>query len=246
MSQNIYDNEPFFSLYKKLRDNKNSANNLEERPERLLMLPDIRGKKVLDLGCGYGEDCLTYSEMGAKSVKGIDISKKMLEVAKTTCNNCENVSFECIDMEKIYSLNEMFDIIVSSLAIHYIKDFDNLCNSVMKLLNKGGYFLFSQEHPIFTAPQNGVTWQTDIGGRIKGMVVEDYPISGKRETYWLVDNVIKYHRTFSDIVNALIRSGFSLKEIKEPTVTDEVIAKSPNLFRCKHVPDYLFVLARKE
>ena len=70
MSQNLYDNEKFFNLYKELRNKSNSANNLEEKPELLSLLPDLKGKKVLDLGCGYGEWCKIYSEMGTSYVKG--------------------------------------------------------------------------------------------------------------------------------------------------------------------------------
>ena len=188
MSQNIYDHDDFFALYKALRDNENSANNLEEKPELYSMLPDVKGKRVLDLGCGYGGDCRYYVDMGAKCVKGIDISNKMLEVAKKENSGIENLSFELADMEHLDELNKTFDIVVSSLAIHYVKDFDKLCSDIFKLLNKDGCFLFSQEHPIFTAPKRGVTWQTDIDNKVTGMVVEDYPVSGKRETYWLCKN----------------------------------------------------------
>ena len=76
------------------------------------------------------------------------------------------------------------------------------------------------------------------------MVVEDYPESGKRNVYWLVDNVVKYHRTFSDIINALVKAGFHTMQVKEPTVSDEVIELNKSLARCKHVPDYLFVLSQ--
>ena len=46
------------------------------------MLPDFKGKRVLDLGCGYGWHCIYAMENGASSVVGVDISHKMLEVAK--------------------------------------------------------------------------------------------------------------------------------------------------------------------
>lgn len=76
------------------------------------------------------------------------------------------------------------------------------------------------------------------------MVVEDYPESGERNVYWLVDNVVKYHRKFSDIINALVKAGFHIVKVKEPTVSDEVIELNKSLARCKHVPDYLLVLSR--
>lgn len=49
--QNIYDNEIFFEGYKKIRDNKINANNLFEIPALFSMLPDLKNKRVLDLGC---------------------------------------------------------------------------------------------------------------------------------------------------------------------------------------------------
>ena len=46
------------------------------------MLPALDGKKILDLVCGYGENCISFSKMGASKVVGIDISEKMLNAAK--------------------------------------------------------------------------------------------------------------------------------------------------------------------
>ena len=79
--QNIYDDEIFFEGYKKIRDNKINANNLFEIPTLFSMLPDLKNKRILDLGCGFGEHCKRFIECGAKRVVGIDISEKMLEVA---------------------------------------------------------------------------------------------------------------------------------------------------------------------
>ena len=59
-SQNIYDNQDFFDGYKKLRDDQYSANNLEEKPALFSLAPDLQGKAVLDLGCGYGENCAEF------------------------------------------------------------------------------------------------------------------------------------------------------------------------------------------
>ena len=51
--QNIYDNETFFEGYRKIRENEVNANKLFESPALLSLMPDLRGRKVLDLGCGY-------------------------------------------------------------------------------------------------------------------------------------------------------------------------------------------------
>ena len=64
--QNIYDDEVFFSGYKKIRDNQVNANNLFEIPALFSMMPELKGKRVLDLGCGFGEHCKKIVDYGAE------------------------------------------------------------------------------------------------------------------------------------------------------------------------------------
>ena len=79
--QNIFDNETFFEGYKALREKDVNANIIFEYPALCSLLPDLNGKRILDLGCGFGEHCVEYVRKGAERVVGIDISQKMLEVA---------------------------------------------------------------------------------------------------------------------------------------------------------------------
>ena len=58
--QNIFDNETFFEGYRKLREREVNSNNLFEIPTLYALLPDLEGRKVLDLGCGSGERCIDY------------------------------------------------------------------------------------------------------------------------------------------------------------------------------------------
>lgn len=244
MSQNIYDNSEFFNQYMLLRKEEFCANDIEERPERLNLLPDLKNKSVLDLGCGSGDDCAIYVEMGAKKVVGIDISKKMILEAKNNHGD-KDITFLNMDMESLSDYQEHFDVVVSSLAIHYVKDYKELCKNIYRLLNEGGVFLFSQEHPIFTATKKGVTWLKDIDENVIGMILENYPDSGERKTFWLVDGVVKYHRTIGEIVSSLIEAGFKISAIKESELDEEKILLSKKLSRCRHVPDYLFVRVEK-
>jgi len=80
--QNIYDNEAFFEGYHKLRERDDNANVLFEMPALFSLLPELKGKNVLDLGCGFGEHCMHMAQAGACKVVGIDISEKMLQVAR--------------------------------------------------------------------------------------------------------------------------------------------------------------------
>lgn len=81
-NQNIYDNQEFFDGYKKLRENPTAANDIVEKPALFSLAPDLHNKSVLDIGCGYGENCVQFLKLGAKKVMGLDISSRMLEIAK--------------------------------------------------------------------------------------------------------------------------------------------------------------------
>ena len=98
--QNIYDDECFFEGYKKIRQNEINANTLFEIPELFALLPDLNGKTILDMGCGFGEHCTKFVELGAATVVGIDISKKMLEVAEAE-NGHPSISYIHMPIEEI-------------------------------------------------------------------------------------------------------------------------------------------------
>ena len=83
MKQNIYDIKTFSEAYDKMRDENRgkNANDLIEIPNFRKLIPDLNNKKVLDLGCGYGENDIYCREVGAKAVLEIDISDHMLKIA---------------------------------------------------------------------------------------------------------------------------------------------------------------------
>lgn len=241
--QNIFDNDTFFQGYQLLRQNKYSANNVEEKPALFSLIPDLKGKRVLDLGCGYGENCKEFAKMGASYVLGIDLSEKMLEVAQRD-NAHPQVEYRVMNMEDIHTLSGQFDIIISSLALHYIHDFDALVKKISLLLKDSGYFIFTQEHPITTAPKGGLSWRKE-GEQITGMLLTDYAAEGKREVTWFVDGVIKFHRRTDTILNTLTANGFMIHRVLEPSVSADMIDREPILSRCLHAPDYLMVKAKK-
>lgn len=76
--QNVYDDPVFFANYKKLRENEGSANACVEQPAMFSLCPPVAGLSVLDLGCGSGEACRAFAEMGAARVVGLDLSENML------------------------------------------------------------------------------------------------------------------------------------------------------------------------
>lgn len=248
MKQNIYDNNNFFNQYEELRkENKNkNANDLIEIPNFRKLVPDVKNKSILDLGCGYGENDKYYKEQGAKYVLGTDISSKMLEFAEKN-NKIDGIEFKKIAMEDISSINQKFDIIISSLAFHYIKDFDKLIEDCYKLLNDNGYLVFSQEHPITTCikyTEHVKEGHTIIDDKYFGLF-SDYNRSGKRTKEWFGEEVIKYHRNFEEIINTLINKGFIIDKILEPIPSKEAIKNNPKYINQYDRPFFLFVRVKK-
>jgi len=244
--QNIFDNEIFFEKYKALRQTETNLNVLLEQPAMLRLLPDLKGKAILDMGCGYGHNCINFLSEGAERVLGIDISEKMLNIAMHESTN-ERIEYRQMSMADISSLNRRFDVVYSSLAIHYVEDFDTLAQSVYCLLNEGGCFLFSQEHPIMTATADGLGhWNRDENGRKASYTFSNYGQQGKREMNWIIDGVIKFHRTLGSIITSLARAGFIIDTVLEPTPEPWAIEKNPNIIKEFLKPNFLIVRAYKK
>ena len=243
--QNIFDDQTFFDGYKALRDGDFNANDLIEQPAMRKRLPKLEGKSVLDLGCGYGHNCIDFVLRGARKVTGIDISEKMLNVAKSEAVH-ERIEYINMSMTDIGKTDESYDFIYSSLAFHYVKDFEAFSKNMYSVLNPGGQLLFSQEHPIITATVDGKGHfnKNENGERIS-YTFADYNRPGERKVHWYVDGVIKYHRTFSDIITALAEAGFIIEEVCEPTPEEWAVVKFPAMEKEYIKPNFLIVKARK-
>lgn len=81
MKENKYDDDVFFNKYKEMNRSVQGLEGAGEWSQLKRLLPDFKGKRVLDLGCGYGWHCIYAAEHGAAAVTGTDISQKMLAVA---------------------------------------------------------------------------------------------------------------------------------------------------------------------
>ena len=242
--QNIFDNPEFFDGYSRLRQRAVNANNLFEIPAFLALLPDLNGKSVLDLGCGMGERCMDYIRRGAARVVGVDISENMLAAARER-NGHPRIEYLRLPMEEIGGLEGPFDVVASSLAIHYVADYAGLVRQTFGLLRSGGTFVFSQESPLNTCFSTGDRWTRDAEGRKIHANLSNYSVDGERETRWFVDGIKKYHRSFSTVVNTLIDAGFVLQRLEEPVPTPEMAREYPEYADLLHKPDFLLIRAGK-
>ena len=242
----IFDNEQFFSGYQELRRREQNSNDLIIDPALETLLPDLTGKTVLDLGCGDGKHCVDFIARGAKSVVGIDISEKMLQIARTENAN-DAIRYLNLSMTDIGDLRETFDFIYSNMAFHYIEDFASFAKTLFDVLNPDGRLLFSQEHPIITATIDGKGhFDKSLTGKKLSYVFSDYGLPGERVTRWFVDGVVKYHRRISDIINALTDAGFVIERLEEPLPAKWVMEKYPEFTDEQIKPTFLIVKARKE
>lgn len=243
MKQNIYDDTDFFENYGKMPRSVEGLNAAGEWHVLKNMLPDFQGKSVLDLGCGYGWHCIYAKEQGAKNVIGVDLSKKMIDKAKENSKELSIVYYQ-MPIEDIEFEKEQFDIIFSSLTFHYIQNLDAIFRKINQFLKKGGSFVFSMEHPVFTSRAEQ-DWFKDEKGNWLHWPVDQYQDEGVRQTNFLGHQVIKYHRTLASILNTVINSGFSIKEISEPKPSDAIIEKYAGMKDELRRPIFIMVSAGK-
>ncbi len=221
MKENKYNEETFFYKYGQMKRSKEGLSGAGEWEALQRLLPDFKNKQVLDLGCGYGWHSIYAAGNGAKFVIGVDLSEKMIEIAreKTTY---ENVKYQVGAMEDVDFPDETFDVVMSSLAFHYVEDFSSLVENVFRMLKSNGVFVFTVEHPIFTA-EGSQDWVYNDAGEIEHFPVDNYFKEGLRSTQFLEESVTKYHRTMTTYINSLIEAGFTIDRVVEPTPPDHMM-----------------------
>jgi SAM-dependent methyltransferase len=242
MAQNIYDNNEFFAGYSQLPRQVHGLDGAPEWPVIRAMMPQLSGKRAVDLGCGFGWASRWMVEQGAASVLGVDLSEKMITRARHDTSS-EAIEYRIADLETLELPVEQFDFAYSALAFHYISDFTRLVRMVHAALVPGGDFLFTVEHPIFMAAAHP-HWIEDEDGR-KTWPVNGYSVEGERRTDWFAKGVVKYHRTMATTLNTLIASGFAIVEIHEFYPTAEQIERMPALAEELERPMMLLVSARR-
>lgn len=207
------------------------------------MIPDLQKKRVLDLGCGFGWHCRYAREQQASSVIGVDISENMLQKAQEMTDDSA-ISYMRMPIEDIDFSDNQFDVVLSSLALHYVESFEQICKKVYRCLKPGGTFVFSVEHPIFTS-RSEQDWYYDENGNRLHWAVDHYQSEGLRETTFLTENVVKYHRTISTYINDLVHAGFTIREVKEPTPSEDMLKSIPEMKEELRRPMFLLISAEK-
>ncbi|QQS94569.1 class I SAM-dependent methyltransferase [Sphingobacterium spiritivorum] len=243
MKQNIYDDSGFFDEYGKMPRSKEGLHAAGEWHVLKTMFPDFEHKNVLDLGCGYGWHCIYAMQQGASHVIGVDLSAKMIRKAKENSAGLD-IDYRQMAIEDVNFATEEFDIVISSLALHYIKDLENVFQKVNHFLKRGGSFIFSMEHPIFTARAEQDWYKNEQGTRLH-WPVDHYQQEGRRNAMFLGHDVIKYHRTMETLLNGVIAAGFTINRIAEPKPSDVVLEEFPEMKDESRRPVFILISATK-
>ncbi len=130
--------------YQKTREEKQESrlyNDFIEVPSMVQAVGDIKGKTLLDIGCGAGIHIKHYLKKGAKC-SGLDLSETMIELAR---KNCPTAEFKIGSMTKLPYDNSFFDIVTASLSIDYIENLQDVFKEVNRVLKKDGLFYYSNE-----------------------------------------------------------------------------------------------------
>lgn len=109
----------------------------------LSMLDKKRGARILDIGCGDGQQTVKYlKKIGGSSIVGSDGVEEKLAVAKS-----RGIITKCFNIEDRWPLKDQeFDVITSNQVIEHILDLDNFLSEAYRILKPGGYFVVSTEN----------------------------------------------------------------------------------------------------
>ncbi|KAF7175005.1 hypothetical protein CNMCM7691_005473 [Aspergillus felis] len=247
-----YDDPAFFAKFSKLPRNRGGLTTTLEWPTISRNIGQVTNQTVLDLGCGCGQFCSWASENGAASVHGIDASAKMLEKARES-NGADNITYEQGDLDlslthpnstPLKLRENAYDIVHSSQVFHHLENLAATFAAIYKALKPGGRFVFSVNHPTYTAPRIS-NWGVRNDGT-PFWELESYGSEGPRTVALLGHAIGVYHRTMETYISLLLENGFILVDFKEcippPGVLREV---HPDFGKEGHRPLYLVLSARK-
>ena len=206
-----------------------------ERPATLSLMPEVKGRRVFDAGCGPG----VYSEWliarGAEVV-AVDASAKMIELAKQRLGSKTDVRQADLSKPLDFLQDSSFDIVLCPLVLEYIEDWHSTFAEFYRILRPGGHFVFSVTHPFFDYIyfKSSKYFETElVGGEWRGF--ESGPVY-----------MPSFRRSLGATLSPLVEAGFCLERILEPKPTDEFKKADPKHYEeLSQQPCFLCARARK-
>ena len=215
-------------------------------PALFRLLPDVKGKLVLDAGCGEGYLCRKLARLGAQ-VTGVDYSRQMLTLAKERTNAALGIRYAHGSCEDLSFLDVgAFDVVVSNMVLQDLPDHQAALNSFHRVLTGNGLLVFSISHPCFGTPDCG--WVRDGERNKLYWKVDRYFIEGTYEQLvprGAEDPVLIFHRTLSNYILTLLRTGFELLDVIEPKPAEKMLEQYPEFRDDLRMSHFIVFKARK-
>ena len=213
---------------------KKGYNAYYERPATLSLLPEVAGKRVVDAGCAAGWYTQWLVSKGA-IVTALDFSPRMIQMTRKRVGDRAEIIQADLNRPIDFIADQSVDIIISSLTLHYLKDWTVVMREFHRILVQEGILVFSVHHPFM-----------DFAVFKK----ENYFLTELLTDEWETPNgsvtVNFYRRPLSAIISFLFGAGFIIEQLQEPMPTEKFKEKQPEEYeRLLKKPHFLFVRARK-
>jgi SAM-dependent methyltransferase len=155
------------------------------------------------------------------------------------------VTFQRASMEEVAFPPGRFEVVVSSLAFHYVADYHGLCRRIADWLVRDGVLAFSTEHPVYLSHATSEGWMRHAEGRPQFWALDRYGEEGLREESRIAAGVRKYHRMQSTLLNGLIEAGLTIERVLEPMPDEAMLRRRRDWVYERKRPFCLLVRARK-
>ncbi|MFF2807986.1 class I SAM-dependent methyltransferase [Streptomyces sp. NPDC058000] len=207
-------------------------------PVLLRMLGDVRGRRLLDAGCGHGYFSRMLAARGAH-VTAVEPTDGMLAYARQKEDALgQGIRYVQADLARLPDLGGDFDAVVCSMVLPAVPDWKPAMRACVQALRPGGLLVFSVNHPAFE--QLLTTWRTHGAYRLS-RYLEEYEIP---QTY-----APAFHRPISAYLNELSALGCRLRECAEPGldpgIAQEAQHTTPGIESYVHLPNFLIVAAER-
>ena len=206
---------------------------------------DVRGLRLLDVGCGSGYFAREMARRGAR-VTGVDISPRMIEHARRgEAAEPLGIDFRVGDAAEVGGrfAAGTFDAATSCLALQDMPDVPAVLRGVAEVLRPGGWFVASIAHPCSDTPFR--RWERDEAGRKRWLCTDRYFERGPLEYAWkgwAYDFATPaLHATLEDWFGWIHGAGFRLRGLREPRPTAEAVRARPDLEDAARVPYFLIL-----
>ncbi len=195
---------------------------------------DVRGRSVLDAGCGTGYLTQKLCERGAH-VRGVDFSERMIEIAKADHPALDFRVDSCSELRTVADAS--IDLVISNYVIMDTPDLSGTMAAFQRVLRPGGTAVLIFSHPCF--PAGRAHWGVDDDEVYYRWAFPYFETRECTDPPWghFTESFLWFHRPLSDYWKAFVAAGFAVVDFEEPHITEDRyhLAGSPEKLRSNQI-----------